>query len=49
MAFIGLAASNAVLFIDLVLFPAVDLSLLRAAIGAVATLGLVVGLIWEIE
>lgn len=49
VCFVGLAISNAVLFVDLVVFPNVDLSLVRAAAGAVATLTLVIGLVWELE
>jgi uncharacterized protein DUF5985 len=47
--FIGLAATNVLLFIDLVVFPMVDLSLFRAGLGAAAVLALVVGLIWDVE
>ena len=49
VCFTGLAASNTVLFLDLVIFPRVDLSLIRAALGAAATLALVIGLIWELD
>jgi hypothetical protein len=47
LSFTGLAVTNAVLFIDLVLFPTVDLSLLRAALGAAATLALAIAMVWE--
>jgi hypothetical protein len=49
ICFGGLALANAVLFADLVIFPEVDLSLLRAALGATSTLTLVVGLVWELD
>lgn len=49
ICFTGLAVSNTVLFVDLVLFPAVDLSLLRAGLGTAATLALVIGLVWELR
>jgi hypothetical protein len=49
VCFAGLALSNAILFADLVVFPTVDLSLIRAAFGAVATLTLVIGLVWELD
>jgi hypothetical protein len=50
ICFAGLAANNALLFVDLVVFPmVVDLSMLRAAIAAAATVTLVVGLIWNVE
>jgi hypothetical protein len=47
--FVGLAVNNGVLFVDLVLLPAFDLSLVRAAVGAAANLALVVGLVWDVE
>jgi len=49
LGFVGLAANNGLLFVDLVVIPTVDLSLTRAAFGAVALLVLVVGLIWDVE
>jgi hypothetical protein len=45
----GLAANNALLFADLVLYPRIDLSVIRAAIAALATLALVAGLIWDVK
>jgi hypothetical protein len=47
--FTGLALANSILFIDLVLFPEVDLSLVRATLGALSSVVLVIGLIWELE
>jgi len=49
LGFIGLAVNNAILFVDLVVLPTVDLSFARAAVGAAATMVLVIGLIWDIE
>jgi Family of unknown function (DUF5985) len=49
LGFTGLAANNAILFLDLVVLPAIDLSLIRAACGAIATVVLVVGLVWDVE
>jgi Family of unknown function (DUF5985) len=49
LCFSGLAVSNAILFVDLVLFPSVDLSLIRAAVGALSSVVLVIGLIWELD
>ena len=46
-AFVGLALNNALLYVDLVMFAGVDLSLYRTAVGAVAMLALVCGLVWE--
>ena len=42
-----LAANNALLFVDLVLVPSVDLSLLRHSTALTAVLSLLVGFIWE--
>jgi hypothetical protein len=49
LGFAGLAANNAILFMDLVVLPAIDLALVRAALGAIATVVLVAGLIWDVE
>ena len=50
LCFVGLTASNTLLFIDLVLLPAsVNLYLLRLATAAAAMLLLLYGLIWESE
>jgi hypothetical protein len=49
VCFTGLALANVVLFVDLVLYPGVDMSLLRAGLGAVATLAFVIGLVWELK
>jgi len=47
LCFIGLALSNAILVVDLILLPQVDLAIPRTIAAAVAMLLLVVGLIWE--
>lgn len=48
IGFAGLAVNNVLVYSDLVLFTGiVDLSLLRSAVGAIAMLALVYGLIWE--
>jgi len=49
LCFVGFAINNAILFVDLVVLPNVDLSTLRAFIGAVSMLVLAIGLIWESE
>jgi hypothetical protein len=49
LCFVGLAANNTLLFVDLVVLPARDLSLIRSAVGAGATLILVAGLVWDME
>ncbi|MGA8532209.1 MAG: DUF5985 family protein [Acidobacteriaceae bacterium] len=47
ICFCGLAISNLLVFVDLVLLPNVDLYLLRLITAAVAMLLLLYGLIWE--
>jgi hypothetical protein len=47
LCFVGLAANNVLLFVDLVVAPDVDLSLLRGAVALVALLLLVLGMILE--
>jgi hypothetical protein len=47
LCFIGLALNNALLVVDLIIVPQVDLSLLRTAVAVVAMFLLLVGLIWE--
>ena len=42
-----LAVNNVLLFVDLVLIPAVDLSLTRSVAGLLAIILLLVGFIWE--
>jgi hypothetical protein len=50
LCFLGLAISNFLVFLDLVVFPTqVDLYALRLATAAVAMLLLLYGLIWEGE
>jgi hypothetical protein len=47
VGFAGLAANNVLVYIDLVVFTGVDLSLIRSAVGALAVMTLLCGLIWE--
>jgi hypothetical protein len=47
LCFIGLAVNNVLLFVDLVIAPDVDLSLVRSSVALVAIMALVYGLIWE--
>ena len=42
-----LALNNGLLFLDLVVVPSVDLSLLRHAVALLAILLLLVGLVWD--
>ena len=47
VCFFGLAVENVMLYIDRITFPDIDLSIYRHAIGLVAMLALLFGLIWE--
>ena len=47
LSFACLAASNAILVIDLMVVPEVDLLALRVTVAAIAMLLLLIGLIWE--
>lgn len=47
LCFLGLAVNNTLLFIDLVLVPAVDLSIYRALSALIAIALLLFGLIWQ--
>ncbi|HEY3159153.1 MAG TPA: DUF5985 family protein [Vicinamibacterales bacterium] len=47
IGFLGLAANNVLVFLDLVIYPSADLSLARSLVGAIGMLALVYGLIWE--
>jgi hypothetical protein len=45
--FVGFAINNVMLFVDLVVVPDVDFSLVRTASALAAVVMLLVGLIWE--
>ena len=45
--FVGLAINNILLFVDRVLVPDIDMSVVRAAVGLVAVALLLFGLLWE--
>lgn len=47
VGFAGLAVNNVLVYVDLVLVPAIDLSVLRTAAAAAGILSLLYGLIWE--
>lgn len=49
LCFAGLAVSNALLVLDLLVFPSVDLRELRAGVGLLSGIALVAGLIWEMR
>lgn len=47
LCFLGLTISNILLFIDLVVFPQIDLSLWRSLATLIALVVLIYGLIWD--
>jgi hydrogenase/urease accessory protein HupE len=47
LCFTGLAVNNALLFLDLVALPDVDLSVARSLVALASMLVLLVGLVWE--
>ncbi|HEX5714719.1 MAG TPA: DUF5985 family protein [Thermoanaerobaculia bacterium] len=47
LSFVGLAFNNLLLFVDLIVFPAIDLSLYRSLTAAIAVMILMLGLIWD--
>lgn len=49
ICFVGLTIDNALLFVDLILFPQVDLSLLRTLAALAGMVILLYGMIWDIH
>ena len=49
LCFVGLALNNIMLVVDRILFPAQDLSFIRAVPGAAGLLLLLFGFIWDVE
>ncbi|MBI3803142.1 MAG: hypothetical protein HY282_05200 [Nitrospirae bacterium] len=47
LCFFGLAANNIILFVDLVIVPEIDLSILRLAVALLGLIVLLYGLIWD--
>jgi hypothetical protein len=47
LCFTGLAANNILLFVDLVMIPAMDLTVLRGSVALVGMMALIMGMIWE--
>jgi hypothetical protein len=47
ISFAGLAVNNVLVYVDLVMYTGVDLSLYRSAAGAIAMAVMLYGLIWE--
>jgi hypothetical protein len=49
LCFVGLSANNTLLFLDLAVFPEIDLRPYRLAVALVGLLFLLYGFIWEAE
>jgi hypothetical protein len=49
LCFVGLALNNILLFVDLIVVPEVDLSLVRSAIALASLVVLLYGLVWELR
>ena len=49
LAFIGLTLNNLLLFLDLIVFPTVDLAFYRSLLSALSVMVLLLGLIWDSE
>lgn len=49
LCFAGLAANNALLFVDLVIVSDIDLSVYRAAVALASLLVLAFGLLWHVN
>jgi hypothetical protein len=49
LCFVALAISNLVLFVDLVVAPGKDMSLVRSGLGLVGVATLLYGLIWDAQ
>jgi hypothetical protein len=47
LCFAGLALNNVLLFLDLVIVPEMDLSLLRSGVALAAMIVLLFGLVWD--
>jgi len=47
LCFSGLALSNLLVFVDLVMLPNIDLYLLRLSVTAISMFLLLIGLVWE--
>ncbi len=47
LCFAGLALNNILLFVDLVLVPSIDLTLVRGGVALLALVVLIYGLVWE--
>jgi hypothetical protein len=48
-AFVSFTAANALLFVDFVMLPEIDLSLFRSGAGSVSVAILLYGLVWDTD
>lgn len=49
LCFVGLSVNNALVFIDLIIVPSIDLSILRPTAALLGVSALLYGLIWDTE
>ena len=49
MGFLGLAANNVLVYVDLVIVPSTDLSLIRTSCAVAGLAALLYGLIWQVD
>jgi hypothetical protein len=49
LCFVALAANNVLLLVDLVVVPAIDLSMVRTGIAVAGLSTLVFGLVWDVK
>ncbi len=49
LCFVGLALNNLLVFVDLVLLPTLDLSMLRAGVICASLAVLLYGFVWEVD
>ena len=49
LCFAGLTLNNAILFLDLVVYPDVDLSILRGMSGVIGVAFLLYGMVWDAD
>ena len=47
LCFVGLSVENAILFVDRVIVPDLDLSVIRLSAALIGTAALIYGLVWE--
>lgn len=47
IGFVGLAANNVLVYVDLVMVPSIDLAVIRGGVAAAALMALLYGMVWE--